>query len=155
MKTFTELDELIKEFQRHPQLSYARLRLDHYLVLRPTNEAGDHFLYGLRLQEILPFTATWFYETDWRASLYQNPFEGRDWSYIAANFFGLQFRFGSGEYCIVPNGAYSHLRYEVAALPEETLMLFSQLSSLADHMIAYLDAPLELGPEAWCYRQIT
>jgi hypothetical protein len=147
---YTTMKKLNEEFQRHP----ARLRLDHYLVLEPTNEAADHFLYGLQLSGILPLTVAWVSEAGWQARLYQNPFEGRDSWNIGANFFGLQFRFGSREDCLVVNGDNSRLGCEVAALPENTLMLFRQLTNLADHMIAYLEAPLELGPETFRYRQI-
>ena len=151
---FNTLDELKEAFRRHPQPSSGRLRLDHYLVLRPTNKAADHFLYGLELTGILPLTVAWVAEDGWKACLYQNPFEGMDWTTIGANFFGLQFRFGSGRDYLVVNDDNSILDCEVAALPEKALMLFRQLTNLADYMVAYLDGPLELGPEAFRYRQI-
>jgi hypothetical protein len=147
---FTTITELNEEFQRHT----GRLRLDHYLVIEPTNKAADHFLYGLELTGILPRTVTWVSKAGWQARLYQNPFEGKDLITIGGNFFGLQFRFGSGQDYLVVNDDNSILDREVAALPEKALMLFRQLMNLADYMVAYLDAPLELGSEAFRYRQI-
>ena len=47
---FTTMDELNEEFQRNPQSSSGRLRLDHYLVLETTNEAAGQFLYNLELR---------------------------------------------------------------------------------------------------------
>jgi len=152
---FTTIRELHEESQRHPQSSSGRLRLDHYLVLEATNEVGGQFLNTLELELALPYTVTWVSEAGWEARLYQNPFEGKSsYSTLAYRMFGMKFRFGSREECLVRNDEDSIFDEEVAALPKKTLELFVKLTSLADGLLATLDPPSELGPESCGYRQI-
>jgi hypothetical protein len=151
--TFTTLDELIKEFQRHPQPSSGRLRLDHYLALEATNEAAAQFLYNLELKGLMPLTVTWFSEAGWEVRLYQNHYKS-DMIDIPHRMFGMEIQCGSGRDCLVMNNDNSFLDCEVVTLPEETLKFFRMLGYLADDLISHQDAPLELGSEAWRYRQI-
>jgi hypothetical protein len=152
---FTTMDQLNEEFQRNPQASSGRLSLDHYLVLETTNDVGGQFLNTLELELALPYTVTWVSEAGWQARLYQNPFEGMSChSTLAYRMFGMKFRFGSRQECLVRNDEDSIFDEEVAALPEKTLWLFVKLTSLADGLLATLDPPSELGPESCGYRQI-
>jgi hypothetical protein len=135
---FTTIKELNEEFQRCPQSSSARLRLDHYLVLKATNELADRFLSGIESQGIVPLTVNWVSETGWHARLYLNPFEHSDMLNIPDNLFGMQFRFGSGEDCLVLNGEDSILDREVRILTETAMKWFWMWQSAANSAAAYL-----------------
>lgn len=148
----TTLDELIKEFQRHPQPSSGRLRLDHYLAMEASTEAANQFLTALECQGILPFTVTWVSEAG-KVRLYQNPFADKGESTIGAVFFGMQFKFGPGHDCLVRNDDDTILIGRVPALPHETLKWFWILATLADYMTTFLPEPWKLGSEARRYRQ--
>jgi hypothetical protein len=116
----TTLDELIEEFQRHPLPCCGRLRLDHYLVLEPTNEALEKGLMLLEREGILPSTAGWESEDFLNVRLYQNPYRTSG----AITMYGLEMRFGSRYDCLVVNEEYSMLDRNVAVLPKETLIFF-------------------------------
>jgi hypothetical protein len=135
---FNTLDELKVAFRRQPQPSTGRLCLEHYLVLKTTNEGTEHLLMEMEKVSLLPFTVTWVSEAGWRARLYLNPFEHSDMLNIPYNLFGLQFRFGSGEDCLVLNGKDSILDREVAILPETAMEWFRMWQSAANSAAAYL-----------------
>ena len=137
MKTFTELDELIKELQRHPQPSCGRLRLDHYLVLEATNEVLEKGLMILEREGILPATAGWESEDFFNVRLYQNPYRTTG----AITMYGLQMRFGSRYDCLVINEEYSMLDQKVAALPKETLIFFRAMREEIAKFTASLPVP--------------
>ena len=151
---FKTIRELHEEFQRHPQTSSGRLRLDHYLVLETTNEVTEHLVMEMEKVSWLPFTVTWVSEAGWRARLYQNPFEQCDMLNIPSRLFGMRFMLGSGEDCLVLNEADAILDREVGVLSEYAMQWFRISHALANTAAAYLGKPSELGPESCGYRQI-
>lgn len=124
---FTTMDELNEEFQRNPQSSSGRLRLDHYLVLEATNEAAEEFLMDMEFPGVLPSTVGWDSVDFWNVRLYQNPYRVTG----VVNMFGLQMWFGSRYDCLVVNEEGSILDQKVAALPKETIYLFRAMRQLS------------------------
>ena len=140
---FTSLEELKKEFQRNPQASSGRLRLDHYLVLKTTNEVTEHLVMEMEKMSLLPFTVTWISEAGSQARLYLNPFEQCDMLNIPYNLAGMQFRFGPGEDCLVLNGEDSILDREAGILTETAMKWFWMCHSAANSAAAILGRALE------------
>ena len=150
---FKSLDEVHEFFQLHPQ-SAGKLRLDHYLVLEATHNAGERFVKYLESQGMLPITVAWVSQAGRQIRLYQNPFEGNVLRTMGRKFFGLQFRFGSRNTLRVPNNPACTLDFKVAALPQKTLQFFFLLWDLAGHLLVYLPVPRSSTVRSWQYRRV-
>jgi hypothetical protein len=151
---FLTMDELIEEFQRNPQCSSGRLRLDHYLILETTTDFADRFLTSLESQGILPSTCTWVSGPGKRVRLYQNPAEGNNWSISGEDPLGMQCQLGPKYDCSVRNIDNSVLISKVSALPQNTMRWLSMLPALAEMLTFLSYPPFDLGAKAGGSRQI-
>jgi hypothetical protein len=129
-------------FQRHPQFSSGRLRLDHYLVLVAENDETDDCLTRLEDNGHLPLTVAWFSQEARKARIYQRA-EGFQTGYVNSLGLSMSVLTGADAMCLVASPLNrlrdyddsedeSLLKVELAALNQQALKVLKSLILLTD-----------------------